>query len=476
MKKVLWLVLCLLASLALLAGPVWAQEGIALEVLNPPIPGTLIVPVVQGELVQVSYSVRTLPVETGPLDVIQLRNTGDESVVSQQERGESLSGTVSLSTAPSNAVGDLEARYVLADGAVLATAPQIVRVSPAGPSEVTVPSAEAPTIQAAIDLVADGGTVNIGPGTYHEHLVIAGKQVHLVGSGLLGRRRTMIADALPRLVVPYQEAQGLVRFGPGGGGSISKLILQGGDAGVVGIADDSGTPAPVQITNTVIRRTGRGVLGSFSRLKIERVAISGTRWHGVSVVECADLQVLATYIANTDGVGVFVDNTGVSAGSITIAGASIWYCWQGGIVVAGDAKTVLIDNCFIGINWVAGIRLWDAGSVAVTNTTVFGVLLGQIEVNGDVYQNLAFGLIAFQSDFVSVADSTFEYCEMAGMIYDTSGGVIIDTTSGDNNRFGLVLQGEPKPDYSDPDNVFSGTEEDIITDGALSVPEAPPLP
>jgi hypothetical protein len=145
-------------------------------------------------------------------------------------------------------------------------------------------------------------------------------------------------------------------------------------------------------------------------------------------------------------------------------------------VVAGDAKPVYIDNCLIAINWVAGIRLWEAGPVAVTNTTVFGVLLGKIEVNGDVYDNLAFGLIARDSDFVAVANSSFEYCEKAGMIYDSAGGVIMDTQSGANNRFGLVLQGEPKPDYSDPENVFSGSEQPILTDGALAVPGAPPLP
>ena len=31
-----------------------------------------------------------------------------------------------------------------------------------------------------------------------------------------------------------------------------------------------------------------------------------------------------------------------------------------------------------------------------------------------------------------------------------------------DSRFGLVVQGEPKPDYEDPSNEFVGTEEDIL--------------
>jgi hypothetical protein len=434
--------------------------------------------VVQGDPVQVQFAVSPL-VDSSPSDLIQLRRLDNGTVVSDQMRG-GPTGTVSLDTTPSAALGDLEAVYVLsATGTVLATAPQTVRVissGPGGPSNVVVPSPAARTVQAGIDLVADGGTVQIGPGTFREKLLVVGKRVNLVGSGSWGFRRTLIAGALPRVVVPYQQAQGLITFGPGGGGSISNLILQGGDAGIVGLKDARGTPAAVQIKDAVIRMTGRGVLGSFSRLEMERAVIVGTRWHGLSVVECANLQVSECVILDVAGVGVFVDNTHVSPGTITIAGAHIYYCTQGGIVVAGDAKPVYIKTCDIGINSVAGIRLWDAGYVGVTDTTVWYVFLGDFEADGLVYEDVAFGLVASESDFVAVANCSFTDCEKAGMLYETSGGIIMATQSGANNRFGLVLQGEPKPLYDFPDNVFSGTEEPILTDGDLPVPSAPPLP
>jgi hypothetical protein len=462
-----------------LAGPLWAQApAVILDVLNPVTPGTNVAVVVQGDPVQVQFAVSPL-VDSSPSDLIRLRRLDNETVVSQQTRGD-LTGTASLDTTPSSALGDLEVVYVLsATGNVLATAPQTVRVvssGPGGPTSVTVPSPAARTIQAGIDLVADGGTIQIRPGIYRERLLVVGKRVNLVGSGSFGLRRTVIAGTLPRTIVPYQQAQGLVSFGPGGGGSISNLILQGSDAGIVGFGNAGGVPAAVQIKDAVIRLTGRGVLGSFSRLEIDRAVIVGARWHGLSVVQSANLGMFESSIIAVDGVGVFVDNTHESSGSITISGATIYNCAQGGIVVAGDAKPVCIDSCYIGVNWVAGIRLWDAGPVTVTNTDVWSVYLGNTEADGVVYEDLAYGLLAFQSDAIAVDNCNFIGCEKAGIIYDSSGGVITNTWSGANPRFGLVLQGEPKPDYSDPNNVFSGAEENILTDGDLPVPGPPPLP
>ncbi len=54
-------------------------------------------------------------------------------------------------------------------------------VSQERPFVVRVPE-EFPTIQAAIDAVAEGGTVLIGPGTYQENIKIA-KSIRLVGAG-----------------------------------------------------------------------------------------------------------------------------------------------------------------------------------------------------------------------------------------------------------------------------------------------------
>jgi hypothetical protein len=479
-RETLWLVVAVLG--VGLAMPVWAQvaPSVTLDVLNAVTSGTNVAVVVQGDFVLVGFIVNPV-VDAGPDSLIQLRRLDDGSLVTQQMRGDALSGTVSLATDSSNALGDLEAVYVLSTtGAVLAIAPETVRVVPSGeggPSTVTVPSAQARTIQSAIDLVADGGTVRIEPGTYRENLVIVGKRVNLEGSGRLGRRRTMIAGDLPRTVVPYQQAQGLISFGPRGGGSVRNLILQGGDAGVVGLEDIRGAPAQVRVENAVIRLTGRGVLGSFSRLEIERVAITGTLWNGVSIVKAAAVALVDNQIIGGENIGVLVLNFEQSASAIDIGNQFIALNLKGGIVIYGSGQPVNIYNCEIVNNWVAGIVLWEAGQVVVNETIVQRVYLGKIEFSdGTVYDNLAWGLLAFQSAPVYVWSSQFHRCEQGGMIFDSSGGWIVNAISGHMNRFGLVVQGEPKPDYSAPSNIFWGTEQPVLTDGALPVPSAPPLP
>ena len=205
-----------------LPSPIWAQAQpvITLNILNPVTPGTNLAVVTQGDPAQVQYTVSLLSdFLVSPSDLIELRRIDTGAVVSQESPPDAHSAIVLLSTSPNNAVGDLKAVYVNTSGTILATAPQTLQVTGVGPSTVTVPSRQARTIQAGINAVANGGTVQIGPGTYRERLVITGKQVNLVGSGSFGRRHTMIAGALPRTVVPYEHVQGLISFGPGGGGS-----------------------------------------------------------------------------------------------------------------------------------------------------------------------------------------------------------------------------------------------------------------
>ncbi|MDO8585849.1 MAG: hypothetical protein Q7T82_02310 [Armatimonadota bacterium] len=140
----LWLVVAFLALG--LTDPLWAEArpAVTLDVMNTVTPGTKVVAVVQGDSVQVRYTVSAL-VDSSSSDLIELRRVDNGSVVSSQARGDSLSGTVSLSTTPSNALGDLKVVYVLsATGNVFATAQETVTVEGKGllvfPGPATVQS------------------------------------------------------------------------------------------------------------------------------------------------------------------------------------------------------------------------------------------------------------------------------------------------------------------------------------------------
>lgn len=105
-------------------------------------------------------------------------------------------------------------------------------VAPEPPTFVEVPSPEAPTIQAAVDMVADGGTIEIASGVFNEQIVITGKDVHIIGSGSGKKKRsTVIAATEPTVLSPFYQSEALVRFELGGG-SISNIALRGGDVGV----------------------------------------------------------------------------------------------------------------------------------------------------------------------------------------------------------------------------------------------------
>ena len=155
------------------------------------------------------------------------------------------------------------------------------------PRTVHVPR-DARTIQEAIDMVADGGTVHIAPGAYMESVEIVGKRVNLIGGDRKRRDRTLIVDATPREVVPVADARGLVEYGPGGGGSLTNLTLVGRDAAVLGRSTDGRTlPSEVRVRNVSMLRNGRGVTGIFSQLVVQETLISGSLWHGFSA--CAGL-------------------------------------------------------------------------------------------------------------------------------------------------------------------------------------------
>jgi len=180
---------------------------------------------------------------------------------------------------------------------------------------------------------------------------------------------------------------------------------------------------------------------------------------------------MSTLVREADAFGLVVWNyEEPGSGPIHINNSTFLNNSLGGIAIVGDANPVYISNCTIGLSRAAGISVWYGGFVRVLSTHVFGIEVGNIPP----YDNLGDGIIAAWSDYVLVQNSLFEDCARAGLLYQASGGEI-QWTQALGGRFGLVVQGDPKPEYF-IGNSFVGTEEDILTDGALPVPQAPPIP
>ena len=339
------------------------------------------------------------------------------------------------------------------------------------PAIVNYPSPEAPTLQAAVDLVADGGTVEVGPGVFRERLVIADKDVHIIGSGSgigwrRGFRRTVLAAPRPRQLSPFYESDALIEF-RSGGGSISNIALRGGDIGV-----ELNAATQVVIENTKIRNVGYGVAGKATAIIVADSMITNVLGNAILILEAAAMDLFDNWIFDADQVGILVYNFESSGGVINIASQTLWFSGQGGIVVVGGLKPVYISDCQVNFSGITGLLLIATNLVEVLDTNIFAVTETSAPIN---YQSVADGLVAHNSSQVNIINSKFEYADRVGVMYSGSGGTVTGTAT-QNVRFGLASMNSPNLDFSDPNNNFNASEQSILTDGNLPVPEAPPLP
>ncbi|MFC1890277.1 choice-of-anchor E domain-containing protein [Thermodesulfobacteriota bacterium] len=274
---------------------------------------------------------------------------------------------------------------------------------------VVVPSPDFPTIQRGIDDIADGGTIGIAPGTYHETLRIEGKQVNLVGGGVDGRSATEI--------VGTDGEEGTITFGADGGGTIHHLKVSGG---AYGIAGERGVdelkrevlPAPIFLEDVEITQTGRGIYGNFTGLSGDGVEIHDTRWNGMSILKVRDLHMVGWKIDITAGVGILLFNYDEDSQGLFhfIGGEDCYIAGNpgGGITVVGGAKPVWILDCVVDDNGDAGIDLFDTGDILIQNSWVSNTHMRPDERFGD-------GVRAWSSDRVTLLYSTITHNDRAGI-------------------------------------------------------------
>ncbi len=369
--------------LTFLGGGACAEAAVTLTILNEPTPGTPQIVVCQGDPVEVEFEV-TFGEDTSPLDWIQLRRLDSGEVVSQEERGARMSGTVLLSTESENALGELEVVYVLArTGAVLATADPTILVetcSPEPPAEVVFPSAEAPTLQAAIDLVADGGTVAIKSGVFEvtEPIYIIGKTVIIEGAGSSHRPKrgklTQIIAPSPTGVVDAESAIGVINF-IGGGGVVKNLDISGRDACIVGRALEE-IGQPLIIENAYLSETARGILWQApSDVTVAQTKIMHCLWNGISFSPGTPgvapeglgglhkITILNSILEDIENVGfAFIDTVGICDNTV------ITSCTAGGIF--GYGSVVIVTDSVISLNNIAGIALFKSSGFIGRNSII----------------------------------------------------------------------------------------------------------
>jgi len=222
----------------------------------------------------------------------------------------------------------------------------------APPVQIHVPR-QASTIQEAIDTVPDGGRVVIHAGTYHESLLIAGKDVELVGRG-----DARIVLPVPLDVVDYSSSLGVVNFRDGGGGSVDRLTLVGGDCGICAFITD--VESDVSIRNVDIESSARGmvVVGSVA-LELSEVSVYDSLWHGILLVRSPTYRFSSVAIEDSGGAGFYsIDSLSpdfvcLRLGSGSLNEMTVVGNRRGGVQVF--RSVLCLYESFIGHNYQAGI-------------------------------------------------------------------------------------------------------------------------
>lgn len=231
---------------------------------------------------------------------------------------------------------------------------------------------DAATIQAAVDAVPNGGRIVVHAGVYEETVTVDGKIVEIVGID-----RPQFKGAVPERIAEATESVGLITYVRGGGGLIKGINFIGGDVAVKGF-DRSAPPGPLEIKDSTIQGSGRGILWGFSELKLNAVFITGTLWHGLSASHL-DLLIAASSIDSAFGVGIYIKDAGLF-NPAQIINTSAFANARGGILAVNSA--VEVDHGVVFDNRVGNIRLLGSlmsvkdsiidGALPTSGTGLFG--------------------------------------------------------------------------------------------------------
>ena len=145
-----------------------------------------------------------------------------------------------------------------------------------------------------------------------------------------------------------------------------------------------------------------------------------------------------------------------------------------GVLVAQGASAGL-DQCAVGASSIAGVMAHGADLV-LSASLLFGTRPGlATDALGRESADIGDGLMVLDGSTATVQSTQTTACERAGIVFDDSTGTVMATES-HGNQFGIVLQGEARPEIVD-DNVFdANSAEDVVEEGSLPVPADPLAP
>jgi hypothetical protein len=183
----------------------------------------------------------------------------------------------------------------------------------------------------------------------------------------------------------------------------------------------------------------------------------------------------------------FVSN---AAAGVVVRGAGTWAnatslgtAFNGlGVSVSNIEAALTSDGCFGGVDADDGLLLADGLSAAlnahvgvmVRREATAGLAAVSVVASADGGADWGDDILVFES-FISLADFVLNSADRAGIAVISSIGNLVDGESS-GNRFGLASTGQSAL-YLDGVDVFGNSQQDILDDGDLTVPNQPlPVP
>lgn len=352
------------------------------------------------------------------------------------------------------------------------------------PTRLTV-SRDVATIQEAVSQIADGGTVFLPSGVYDvatNPITIAGKIVNVVGltgSGKAAARPVIRGHDTPRPAASLAGAVGLINYGPGGGGRLENLTLQGGDAGVRGFVERTTAPQGVSVNKVSFIKNGRGLAGEFQQLSVTNCSITEAYSHGVSLkftnnsTTAAGVAFFNNTVGNCGAFGLRIESHRSVSNplSIVLNKATIAGNGGGGAVLIGPMNVQTLESKFLNNGQVG---FW-CSDIATTNNLFFKSVISGSQPGVGAVKPLGDGLVLLNSGSLTVTLSQLIGNARHGAV--ASGPVLLalNNSTVTNNKFGVVYEQGGQVTHA-TSTITGNTEEDIMGDSDLPLPGPPDIP
>ena len=263
------------------------------------------------------------------------------------------------------------------------------------------------SLQDAVDVVPDGGRIEIAEGTHRidRPIFVTGKRVTIYGRN---HRLTQLVGPAPRpvvdrgrVIVPLEDAQGMFNV-TAGELDMRDLSMSGFDAAIVVMRSGQ-----LDLKDVAVSDSGRGIISlSAGPVKMHKITVQNTLWTSIAIKgppNLSDVEIKASFVGNSQGMGMYFENT-----------------------------YAIVDDDFVHDHAEGGIVLYKSGGLIVDSTVQNNTKFGILSVQSP-------GAPVIQNDIVSGTHTWGPGAEFGdGIVTVLSPVFITGTQSNVNDRAGVA--------------------------------------